>query len=80
MMKVWHKPMVYVTIHILTGSIAYYYPTFLFFILAYHLLQYGLNVRFFIFQWKLGKGNSIEHTVVKLLEVLLGYLLASIIQ
>ena len=79
-MQIWHKPAVYVVIHILTGVIAYYYPTFLFFILGYHLLQYSLDVRVFIFQWKIEKGNSFEHTVVKLLEVLFGYLLAMVIQ
>ena len=78
-MKVWYKPRIYVAIHVLTGGIGYYYPPFLFLVLAYHLLQYGLNVRFFIFAWKIEKGNSVEHTVVKLLEVLLGYLIGYLI-
>lgn len=76
----WYKPGIYIAIHILSGSISYYYPSFLILIVLYHLLQYSLNVRFFIFDWKIEKENSIEHTVVKLLEVLLGYLLAMNIQ
>jgi hypothetical protein len=78
-MQIWHKPAIYVVIHILSGVVAYRYPTFLPFILGYHLLQYSLDVRFFIFQWKIEKGNSVEHTVVKLLEVLLGYLIGYLI-
>jgi hypothetical protein len=78
-MTIWQKPLIYTVIHILSGSISYYYPDLILFIVGYHLSQYFLNVRFFAFELKTERGNSVEHTVVKLLEVLIGYLLAYLI-
>lgn len=75
-MKVWYKPPVYVVIHILSGVIGYFFPVVLLIMVLYHFLQYFLEVRFFIFDLNYKTGNSIEHTCVKLFEVLIGYLLA----
>jgi heme O synthase-like polyprenyltransferase len=75
-MKLWHKPFIYILSHIIIGYIAFFYTELLVAILGYQVLQLLLNVRFFIFSWKIESGNSIEHTVIKLLEYSLGYLIA----
>jgi hypothetical protein len=75
-MKLWHKPFIYILSHITIGYIAFFYTELLVAILGYQVLQLLLNVRFFIFSWKIESGNSIEHTVLKLLEYCLGYLIA----
>ena len=66
-------------IHILSGVVAYFYPLLILPIVAYHVLQYGMGVRFFGFQGEIRPGNSVEHTGVKLLEVFAGYLAAKLV-
>jgi hypothetical protein len=78
-MKVWSRPLIYTILHILSGFIAYLYPKLLILIILYHLLQLYLGVRFFLFELTYREGNSIEHTTVKLLEVIGGFLAAFII-
>ena len=78
-MTVWYKPPIYIIIHILSGFLGYFYPMILVLSIAYHLLQYALDIRLFTFELTYREGNSIEHTSVKLLEVLSGFLIASVL-
>lgn len=78
-MRIWPKDPLYVLIHVLSGVIVYFIPAIIIPILIYHGLQYFMNVRFFIFQGEIRPGNSLEHTLVKLLEVLAGYSLIKLV-
>ncbi len=75
-MKVWQKHPIYGLLHVLFGVVAYFSPAFLTLILAYQLLQYFLGVRFFAFEQEIRQGNSLEHTMLKLSEIAIGYILA----
>ena len=72
-MKIWNKPFIYVAIHLILGYFSFSYPILLIGILSYHFLQLFFNVRLFLFSWTIEQGNSLEHTLVKLFETLLGY-------
>ncbi len=72
-MKVWEKPAFYTVTHLLLGYIGYFYFYVLAATVAYQLVQLAMNKRFFILEMKLGDGNSVEHTALKLAEVFLGY-------
>jgi hypothetical protein len=75
-MKVWAKPTIYVLIHILLGFFAFYYSDLIVAFLGYQLIQLFLDIRLFLFAWKIEQGNSLEHTLVKLGEFGFGYLIA----
>lgn len=75
-MKLWYKPPIYIVIHTLSGFIGYFFPILLLIVVLYHLLQYFLDLRLFFFDLNYKPGNSLEHTSLKLFEVLIGYLLA----
>ena len=77
-MKVWQKHPIYGLLHVLFGVGAYFSPAFLAIILTYQLLQYCLGVRFFAFEQEIRQGNSLEHTMLKLSEIAIGYILAPI--
>jgi len=77
-MKVWQKHPIYGIIHVLFGVGAYFSPVFLVIVLSYQLLQYCLGVRFFAFEQEIRQGNSLEHTMLKLSEIAIGYILAPI--
>ena len=71
---IYEKPSKYLIIHVTLGIISFFYRPLIWIFLAYQFLQLVLNKRFFIFEWRIKKGNSIEHTVVKLLEFFAGFL------
>lgn len=79
-MKIYDKPIHYTISHVLTGFIASYYTWVGILALVYQLTQLILNVRFFPVERKIGIGNSIEHTSMKLLEMLVGYTIGTAIQ
>ena len=79
-MKVYDKPIHYTISHVLTGFIASYYTWVGVLALVYQVTQLAFNIRFFPVEGKIGKGNSIEHTIVKLLEMLMGYSVGKTIQ
>ena len=79
-MRVWYKPPIYAFIHVLSGIVGYVYPAILVAVFAYHILQYYLDVRFFAFDREILEGNSLEHTMLKLSEVGIGYILAAIMR
>ena len=78
-------PFIYVFSHLLIGYLGYYNKTFIVFFFVYQLYQYTINKRFYLLPYclygdKRGvNGNSIEHTTIKLLQGLIGYLVAYII-
>jgi hypothetical protein len=78
-MRIWYKDPIYVLIHVLSGVVAFYVPVIIPLLLLYHLLQYLHDVRFFGFQGEIREGNSFEHTLVKLLEILAGYLFIKLV-
>jgi hypothetical protein len=78
-MRIWYKDPIYVVIHVLSGSLAYFLPAIIPLLLLYHAIQFIRNVRFFGLQGEIREGNSFEHTLVKLLEILAGYLLVKLI-
>lgn len=78
-MRIWYKDPIYVLIHVLSGVVAFYVPAIIPLLLLYHFLQYLHDVRFFGFQGEIREGNSFEHTLIKLLEILAGYLLIKLV-
>jgi len=74
-MTFFERPQIYAVTHVLLGFIGFQYPAILFLAVAYQLLQYFLDIRFFVFQGRIEKGNSLQHTGLKLFEILIGFLL-----
>jgi hypothetical protein len=75
-MEIWYKPPLYTVSHIASGVLSFFIPVIFPFILVYHFLQYFLNIRFFIREKEIRQGNSIAHTGLKIVEVILGLLIA----
>jgi hypothetical protein len=75
-MTTWDRPAIYTITHVVSGYIGFFYPIILLLSVFYHFLQYVLNVRFFIFELTYKEGNALEHTVIKLFEILYGFLIA----
>lgn len=73
---------IYILNHILIGFfiglIKYKYILILLIIL-YQFIQLIFNVRFFIYDFQIKKGNSLEHTLTKLLQYLCGFLISILI-
>lgn len=73
MRAIYDKPIVYVIIHIGVGFVGAWYIWILYVMIAYQFLQLVLGKRFFFFEGVIRDGNSIEHTLVKLGEVFIGF-------
>ena len=67
---------VYLITHLILGFVGYFYPMVLYATVGYQVLQYGMDVRFFLFESAIKTGNTLEHTAMKLGEVGVGYVLA----
>ena len=67
------KPFYYVIIHIIIGIISYYNMYYGILFIVYQLFQLYLQKRFFLFQWTVKEGNSIQHTVIKIGECAIGW-------
>lgn len=67
------KPAIYTVSHVLIGFIAVWFPVLAVLMVAYQIAQYMFDVRFFLFSLEFKKGNSFEHTFMKLAEMGLGY-------
>jgi hypothetical protein len=78
-MKLWYKPPFYTASHIASGVLSYYYPFLFPIVILYHVVQYGMNIRFFILEKAIRQGNSLSHTLLKLTEILIGLLTAAAI-
>lgn len=72
----YEKPIYYTLIHVLIGAIAYYYSIFGIIYIIYQFGQLYYNKRIFLFQWKIENGNTIVHTLIKMGEFMIGWLLA----
>jgi hypothetical protein len=77
---IYEKPSIYLIIHVALGVVSGFYTPLLWAFLAYQIFQLTINKRFFIFEWRIKNGNSIEHTVVKLLEFFGGFLIGKFMQ
>ena len=72
-MKIWPKPFVYTLSHLVIGFLGYKYKNLLLLFVVYQFAQLLFGVRFFLLSLEFKKGNSIEHTLLKLGEVGIGY-------
>jgi hypothetical protein len=77
---IYERPSIYLIIHVSLGVVSFFYTPLLWAFLVYQLLQLTINKRFFIFEWRIKNGNSVEHTVVKLLEFFAGFLIGKVLQ
>ena len=69
----YHTPPLYMASHVIMGMIAYFYPILIVLIIGYQLLQLALNCRFFLFSWKIERGNSAIYTLYKIMQYAVGY-------
>ena len=72
----YEKPIYYTLIHILIGAIAYYYSTIGIIYIIYQFGQLYFGKRIFAFQWKIENGNTLIHTLIKIGEFMIGWLVA----
>jgi len=79
-MKIYEKPWYYIAFHMMFGFVAVWYPAIGLLALAWQLAQYVTKTRIFAVEMKLEKGNSAEHTLLKLGEIALGYMVGSLIK
>ena len=77
-MTLYQKPFHYTLSHVATGFMAAYYTWVGVVAIIYQLTQLILNVRFFPAEWKILPGNSIEHTLLKLTEIFVGYIIGTL--
>ena len=76
---IYDKPIIYTLSHVMIGFVGYFYIELLILFLIYQFSQLIMNKRFFLFEFKLKEGNSLEHTLYKLRETLVGFILAAFI-
>jgi len=76
---IYQKPIIYTLSHVIIGFVGYFYFELLILFLIYQFSQLLMNKRFFLFEFKLKEGNSLEHTLYKLRETLVGFVLAAFI-
>ncbi len=79
-MTSYYKPWYYTLSHILIGFFGASYPVILILALVYQLGQLIFDVRIFPVERKIEKGNSIEHTAIKLSEMGFGYIIGYILK
>ena len=79
-LKIYQKHPKYIITHVILGVIAAFYMPVLWGFLIYQITQLVLNKRFFLYEWRIKNGNSIEHTVVKIIEFFSGYIVGKIIK
>lgn len=71
-------PLKYKISHIIIGFCAYNYNILWAAILLYQFIQYWYNIRFYIFDYKILPNNTLNHTINKLYDYVIGYLIAYI--
>ena len=76
---IYDKPVIYTLSHVMIGFVGYFYIELLVLFLIYQFSQLLMNKRFFLFEWKLKEGNSLQHTLYKLRETVVGFVLAAFI-
>lgn len=70
----------YLIIHFLLGFVSPWYPMIGLIALVYQVGQYAFNVRVFPVEGTIKPGNSLEHTSLKILEMLIGYLCGNLLK
>lgn len=75
----YERPPIYAISHIIIGFIAVWFPIIGIIGIIYQLAQYILDIRTFPRELKIEKGNSWQHTTLKLTEMGIGYLIGYII-
>jgi hypothetical protein len=76
---IYDKPIIYTLSHVMIGFVGYFYIELLVLFLIYQFSQLIMNKRFFLFEFKLKEGNSLQHTLYKLGETVVGFVLAAFI-
>ena len=74
---------IYILNHILIGffvGITKYKYILIISIIIYQFIQFIFNVRFFIYYLKIKKGNSLKHTLNKLLQYIIGFIIGLIVK
>lgn len=74
---------IYILNHILIGffvGITKYKYILIISIIIYQFIQFIFNVRFFIYDFKIKKGNSLKHTLNKLLQYIIGFIIGLIVK
>ncbi len=79
-MGLYERPRHYAVSHVLLGFLAAWVPIIGILAVVYQLGQLGFNVRVFPVEGKILSGNSVEHTGLKLAEMLLGYILGRLVR
>jgi len=74
------RPFYYSFFHVALGLLSVWIPGLLTFVLLYQLAQLLLNKRFFLFEGQIREGNSLQHTLLKVAEILLGFLLGTLVR
>lgn len=68
------RPPIYAISHFIFGLVGAFDTRVLILVLLYQIGQYGFNLRVFPLEGRIEKGNTWQHTVVKLYEILLGFI------
>ena len=79
-------PLIYSLSHFILGFISYYYKVFIILFLIYQFIQYFYNIRFFLLDKKCfndikkcyKRNNNIKHTLKKIMQFVIGFLIAFI--
>jgi len=71
-MELYAKPKIYILSHLIFGFAAIWYTWIGILALLWQLGQYIADVRIFAVEGKIEKGNSFEHTALKIAEIGLG--------
>jgi len=74
------RPSYYMISHVAIGFIAAWIPILGILAVLYQVGQYALNIRTFPFEMTYKEGNSLQHTGLKLAEMLGGYILGKAFQ
>lgn len=70
---IYEKPAFYTLSHVAIGFAAVWFPVLGAIMIVYQLAQLILDVRFFALHLEIKKGNSWQHTLLKLSEMGVGY-------
>ncbi len=79
-MGLYERPRHYAVIHVLSGFLAAWVPVIGILALVYQLGQLLFNVRVFPIEGKILPGNSVQHTGLKLAEMVLGYIIGRLVR
>ena len=74
----YERPYYYLLSHIIIGFVAVWYPSIGILGVLYQVLQYIFGIRFFILEMKIRNKNSFYHTILKLAEISIGYILGRV--